>query len=73
MRLHVDRLEFEVDGPFYIDVILSADELDRIRSGEMVHTSSAVKGIRFYAGVILKQRKSRYEKEETHEEGSEES
>lgn len=69
MRLFVDRLEFEIDGPYYIDVILSAEELDRIRSGEMVNTAQTVGNRRFYVGAIL-QRKTRHEKESINEEES---
>ncbi len=61
MRLIIDDLHDPVSGPFYMDILLSVDELDRIKSGEMISCSDMVQGKRFYVGA-LRQGRFYYEK-----------
>jgi hypothetical protein len=63
MRLIIDDLNDEIFGPYYIDVILSADELQRIGSGEMVSTMLDLNGKRFYVGALKQGRQKNYEEE----------
>lgn len=57
MRLVVE----EIDGPIYIDVVISPEELEKMRFGEMIDTSMIASGYRFYVGVRMD---STYEKED---------
>lgn len=71
MKLVVDDLHDPIRGPFYMDILLTADELDRIKSGEMVSCAESVQGKRFYVGA-LRQGRFWYDKEDLWEEESEE-
>jgi hypothetical protein len=68
MKLVVDDLHDPIHGPFYMDILLSPDELDRIRSGEMISCSQEIQGKRFYVGA-LRQGRFFYEREDIWEEG----
>ena len=63
MRLVIDEPVDVKSGPFYIDILLSACDLDRIRSGEMISAFETVKGKRFYIGA-LREGRFFYEKED---------
>ncbi len=52
MRLVIDDFHEGIYNPYYIDVILSDAELDRIRAGEMVNTALEINGKRFYVGAL---------------------
>jgi hypothetical protein len=49
MRLVVDKIE----GPYYIDIVLSSDELEKMRFGEMIEGMFSQKGQRFYVGTRM--------------------
>lgn len=49
MRLLIDELE----GPFYIDIVLSPDEVERMKDGEMVDAFYAIGLKRFYIGTRM--------------------
>jgi hypothetical protein len=49
MRLILDT----VDVSFYGDIILTPQELDRLKTGEMVDTVTVYEGRKFYLGVRL--------------------
>jgi hypothetical protein len=68
MRLVIDDLDDRIRGPFYMDISLSADELDRIKSGEIISGCEEIQGKRFYIG-ILRQGRFFYDKEDIWEEG----
>lgn len=60
----------ELDGPYYMDVVLSSDEIDRIRLGEMVDGYACVGGRSFYVGARMHGRYE-YEKDSWEEENFE--
>ncbi|HEY5236127.1 MAG TPA: hypothetical protein VIJ14_08120 [Rhabdochlamydiaceae bacterium] len=50
MRIVLDNIEGEIYG----DIILSPSEMERMRSGEMIDTYTALGSRRYYLGVRLK-------------------
>lgn len=63
MKLIIDDLHEDCYGPYYIDVILSEQELENIKSGEMVSTMLDLHGKRFYVGALKQGRQEFYEEE----------
>jgi hypothetical protein len=43
----------QVDGPYYVDIALSSEDIDRIRFGEMVAVEKVFKNKRFYVAALL--------------------
>lgn len=72
MRLVIDELYDDTYGPYYIDVVVSIDELEKIKLGEMVNTMHNLNGKRFYVGVI-KQGRENYEENISEEESRKDS
>ena len=68
MRLIIDELE----GPYYMDIVLFPDEIERIKLGEMIDTHGCVNGKQFYVGARMMGKYS-YEKEDDWPEENEES
>lgn len=44
----------DIDGSYYIDLILNADELKRIQRNEMVSGEVMIRKKKFYLGIRLK-------------------
>ena len=63
MKLIIDDLRDEIYASYYIDIILSEQELENIKSGEMVSTMLDLNGKRFYIGALKQGRQEFYEEE----------
>ncbi|HXN74962.1 MAG TPA: hypothetical protein VN855_00535 [Candidatus Acidoferrum sp.] len=59
MNVEVD----EIEGPYYMDVVLSPSDVDKIKFGEMVDGFACVNGKRFYVGARM-DRSFEYEKKD---------
>lgn len=60
MRIVVE----EVDGAYYADAILTAQDITRIREGEMVTSEVTFKRRRCYAGIRLQGEWDQHEERE---------
>jgi hypothetical protein len=60
MRLVIDELE----GPYYMDVVLSPEEVERMKLGEMIDGCACINGKTFYVGARMNGR-FQYEKEDS--------
>jgi hypothetical protein len=57
----------EIDGSYYVDLIISPSELKRIKKNEMVSAQSFIKKKNYHVGVQLRGKWDFYEEEDDEE------